>query len=67
MSKEEQERYNQIDRQALPNQQQAMADDAARKPTAQYYRAPVSVYGGYSSGGWGGSGWGTGVGFGTWW
>jgi hypothetical protein len=68
LSKEEQERYNQIDRQVLAEQQQAMSYDAAAQAAAQYYRAPVSVYGGYSTGGWG-SGWGTGVGFGTgyWW
>lgn len=64
LSKEEQERYNQIDRQALAEQQQAMSYDAAAQAASQYYRAPVSVYGGYSTGGWG-SGWGTGVGFGT--
>jgi hypothetical protein len=35
---------------------------------SQFYAPmPVSVYGGYSSGGWGGPSWGTGVGFGTGW
>ncbi|SAL62620.1 lipoprotein [Caballeronia terrestris] len=63
MTKEEQDRYNQIDRQALADQQQAMAVDAAAQAASQYYRAPVSLYGGYSTGGWGGSGWGIGTGY----
>ncbi|SAK67897.1 lipoprotein [Caballeronia arationis] len=70
LSKDEQERYNQIDQQVLAEQQQAMAADAQAQAWSQYYRAPVSIYGGYSSGGWGGGPyWGTGVGFGTgyWW
>jgi hypothetical protein len=64
LSKDEQERYNQIDRQVLAEQQQAMAADAAAQAYWQYYRAPVTVYGGYSSGGWGNR-WGTGFGYGS--
>jgi len=69
LSKEEQERYNQIDHQVLAEQQQAMAADAAAQAWSQYYRMPVSVYGSYYSGGGWGPRWGTGVGFGTgyWW
>jgi hypothetical protein len=63
LSTEEQQRYNQIDRQVLAEQQQAMAADAAAQAYSQYYRPPVTVYGGYSSGGWGNR-WGTGIGVG---
>jgi len=63
LSPEEQQRYNQIDRQVLAEQQQAMAADAAAQAYSQYYRPPVTVYGGYSSGGWGNR-WGTGIGVG---
>lgn len=63
LSTEEQQRYNQIDRQVLAEQEQAIAAEAAAQAYSQYYRAPVTVYGGYSSGGWGNR-WGTGVGFG---
>lgn len=61
LSPQEQQRYNQIDRQVLADQQQSIAADAA----AQVYRTPipVSFYGGYSSGGWGNR-WNTGVGVG---
>ncbi|AQG99172.1 hypothetical protein A9R05_10320 [Burkholderia sp. KK1] len=62
------ERYNAIDKQALNESQQAAAAGNAAKTMSQFYAPmPVSVYGGYSSGGWGGPYWGTGVGFGTWW
>jgi len=63
LSPEEQQRYNQIDRQVLAEQQQAMAAEAAAQAYSQYYRPPVTVYGGYSSGGWGNR-WGTGIGVG---
>ena len=62
------ERYNAIDKQALNESQQAAAAGNAAKTMSQFYAPmPVSVYGGYSSGGGGGPYWGTGVGFGTWW
>jgi hypothetical protein len=62
------ERYNAIDKQALNESQQAAAAGNAAKTMSQFYAPmPVSVYGGYSSGGWGGPYWGTGVGFGTAW
>lgn len=65
LSKDEQERYNQIDAQALADQQHAMAADAAAQAWSQYYRPPVSVYGSYYGGGGGwGHGWGSGVGIG---
>ena len=64
LSPQEQERYGQIDRQVLADQQQSMAAEAAAQAYSQYYRAPVSVYGGYSNGGWGGGRWGSGVGIG---
>jgi hypothetical protein len=63
LSQAEQQRYNQIDRQVLAEQQQAMAAEAAAQAYSQYYRPPVTVYGGYSSGGWGNR-WGTGFGYG---
>jgi hypothetical protein len=63
LSPAEQQRYNQIDRQVLAEQQQAMAAEAAAQAYSQYYRTPVTVYGGYSSGGWGNR-WGTGFGYG---
>jgi hypothetical protein len=61
------DRYNAIDKQALNESQQAAAAGNAAKTMSQFYApAPVSVYGGYSSGGWGGGPyWGTGIG--TWW
>jgi hypothetical protein len=62
LSQAEQDRYNQIDRQVLAEQQQAMAAEATAQAYSQYYRVPVTVYGGYSSGGWGNR-WG-GFGFG---
>jgi hypothetical protein len=64
LSQAEQQRYNQIDRQVLAEQQQAMAAEAAAQAYSQYYRAPVTVYGGYSSGGWGNR-WGTGFSYGS--
>jgi hypothetical protein len=66
-AQQQMERYNAIDKQALAESQKAaqMGNDA--KMMSNYYTpapAPVSVYGGYSSGGWGGPAWGTGVGWG---
>ena len=63
------ERYNAIDKQALNESQQAAAAGNAAKTMSQFYAPmPVSVYGGYSNGGWGGGPyWGVGTGFGTWW
>jgi hypothetical protein len=62
LSEQQQEQYNQIDRQVMAEQQQAMAADAAaRVYSYPYYAAPVSVYGGYYGGGWGNH-WGSGIG-----
>jgi hypothetical protein len=56
-------RYDAIDQQALNEQSQAMAAEAAAQAWSRAYAPPVSVYGSYSSGGWG-RGWGGGVGYG---
>ncbi|WP_250499644.1 hypothetical protein [Caballeronia sp. GAWG1-5s-s] len=64
---EHMQRYNEIDRQALSESQQAATAGNNAKMMSGYYTPPISVYGGYSSGGWGGPYWGTGVGIGTWW
>jgi|SRR5580698_2890198 hypothetical protein len=65
LSKEEQERYSQIDRQVMAEQQQSMAAEAAAQAYGPYYYpVPVAV-GGYYGGGWGngwGNGWGSGIG-----
>lgn len=67
-AEQQMERYNAIDKQALNESQQAAAAGNAAKTMSQFSNpVPVSVYGGYSSGGWGGPYWGTGVGFGTAW
>lgn len=67
-AQQQMERYNAIDKQALNESQQAASAGNAAKTMSQFYApAPVSVYGGYSSGGWGGPYWGTGVGVGTGW
>jgi hypothetical protein len=60
---QEMARYNAIDKQALSESQKAaqMGNDA--QMMSNYYRPPVNVYGGYSSGGWGGPAWGTGIGY----
>jgi hypothetical protein len=64
---EHMQRYNEIDRQALSESQQAATAGNNAKMMSGYYTPPISVYGGYSSGGWGGPYWGTGLGIGTWW
>nr|WP_246355657.1 hypothetical protein [Paraburkholderia humisilvae] len=66
LTPEERARYNAIDQQVLAEQDQAMAAEAAAQAWPRYYPAPVSVFGSYSSGGWG-HGWGTGIGWGTGW
>jgi hypothetical protein len=67
LSKEEQERYGEIDRQVMAEQQQSMAAEAAARAYAPYYYpVPVAV-GGYYGGGWGSSGVGISVGTGYWW
>ena len=64
LTPEERARYDAIDRQVMAEQNQAMAADAAAAQAYSRYAAPpVSVYGSYSSGGWG-HGWGTGIGYG---
>jgi hypothetical protein len=64
---QEMERYNAIDKQALAESQQSATFGNSAKMMSGYATTPISVYGGYSSGGWGGPYWGTGVGFGTRW
>jgi|GEM_PF-388277 len=56
-------RYDAIDRQALTESDRAATAEAAALTWSRAYAPPISVYGGYSSGGWG-SGWGTGIGYG---
>ncbi|MEI5997689.1 hypothetical protein H3V53_10880 [Paraburkholderia bengalensis] len=63
LTPEERARYDAIDRQVMAEQNQAMADAAAAQAWSRYYAPPVSVFGSYSSGGWG-HGWGTGIGYG---
>nr|WP_233883735.1 hypothetical protein [Paraburkholderia flagellata] len=59
LTPEEKARYDAIDRQALAEQDNAMAAQAWTRA----YAPPVTVYGSYYSGGWG-HGWGTGIGYG---
>jgi hypothetical protein len=63
LTPEELARYAAIDRQVMFEQDQAIAAENAAQAWSRYYSPPVSVFGGYSSGGWG-RGWGTGVGVG---
>ena len=63
LTPDEQARYDAIDRQALAESDQAAAADAAAQAWSRAYAPPVTVFGGYSNGGWGG-GWGGGVGYG---
>jgi hypothetical protein len=63
LSPEELARYAAIDRQVMFEQDQAIAAENAAQAWSRYYSPPVSVFGGYSSGGWG-RGWGTGIGVG---
>lgn len=63
LSPEQLKRYDAIDQQALNEQDRAMAAEAAAQAWSRAYAPPVSVYGSYSSGGWG-RGWGGGVGYG---
>jgi hypothetical protein len=59
----ERARYDAIDRQVLFEQDQAIAAQSAAQAWSRYYSPPVTVFGRYSTGGWG-RGWGTGVGVG---
>ena len=63
LTPEERARYDAIDRRVLFEQDQAIAAENAAQAWSRYYSPPVSVFGGYSSGGWG-RGWGTGIGVG---
>jgi hypothetical protein len=63
LTPEERARYDAIDRQVLFEQDQAIAAENAAQAWSRYYSPPVTVFGGYSSGGWG-RGWGTGIGVG---
>jgi hypothetical protein len=69
LTPDERKRYDEIDRQVLREQNAAIAADEAMR--AYYYAPPpVTVYGGYSSGGWGprwGTGFGYGYGYPGWW
>ncbi|RQR62158.1 hypothetical protein DIE19_12235 [Burkholderia sp. Bp9126] len=64
----ERKRYDEIDRQALREQNDAMAAEAAIRAWSYYTPPPVTFYGSYYGGGWG-RGWGTGVSYGYpgWW
>jgi hypothetical protein len=64
LSPGELKRYDAIDQQALNEQDRAMAAEAAADAWSRAYAPPVTVYGSYYSGGWGGRGWGTGIGYG---
>ncbi|AJY13969.1 hypothetical protein K6W16_09245 [Burkholderia dolosa] len=68
LSAAERKRYDEIDKQVLREQNDAMAAEAAARAWAYYAPPPVTVYGGYYSGGWGNR-WGTGIGYGYpgWW
>lgn len=63
LTPEERARYDAIDRQVLFEQDQAVAAENAAQAWSRYYSPQVSVFGGYSSGGWG-RGWGSGIGVG---
>jgi hypothetical protein len=63
LTPEERRRYDAIDKQVLTEQNQAMAAEAAAQAWSRYYAPPVTVFGGYYSGGWG-PGWSTGIGYG---
>ncbi|APR37552.1 hypothetical protein BTO02_09175 [Paraburkholderia sp. SOS3] len=64
LTPEQRARYDAIDKQVLAEQDQAMAADAAAQAWSRYYAPPpVTVFGSYSSGGWG-HGWGGGIGYG---
>ncbi|SIT37846.1 putative lipoprotein [Paraburkholderia ribeironis] len=63
LTPEELARYDAIDRQVLFEQDQAIAAESAAQAWSRYYSPPVSVFGGYATGGWG-RGWGTGIGVG---
>ena len=63
LTPDERARYDAIDRQALTESDRAATAEAAALTWSRAYAPPISVYGGYSSGGWG-SGWGTGIGYG---
>lgn len=69
LTPEERARYEAIDRQALADQNRAIADEAAAQAWARYYAPPVttygSYYGNYYGGGWG-NGWGVGYGYPGW-
>jgi hypothetical protein len=48
LTKEEQQRYDRIDKQVLRDQQRAMDAEAAARAAAGYYEVtPIPVYGGY--------------------
>jgi len=73
----EKQRYAEIDRQTVAEQNQRMAADAQARAAWPgyyggygygYYAPPISIYGGWGRGGWGRRGWGGGwgVGVGGW-
>jgi hypothetical protein len=62
LTPKERQRYDEIDKQVMAEQNQAMAADAAAQAWSRYYTPPVTVYGSYYSG-WG-HGWSTGIGYG---
>ncbi|WP_010091974.1 hypothetical protein [Burkholderia ubonensis] len=64
----ERKRYDEIDRQVLREQNDAIAAEAAIRAWSYYTPPPITYYGGYYGGGWG-HGWGTGFSYGYpgWW
>ncbi|WJF91184.1 hypothetical protein QS306_05990 [Paraburkholderia bonniea] len=66
LTEQERQRYDEIDKQVLKEQNQVMAAEAAARAWARYYSPPTTnvYYGSYYGGGWGGRGWGWGTGFG---
>lgn len=69
LTAEEKKRYDEIDRQVLREQNEALNERAWARYYTPYYASPPIVYGGYSSGyynGWG-AGFGTWYGPGWWW
>lgn len=69
LTAEEKKRYDEIDRQVLREQNEALNERAWARYYTPYYSSPPIIYGGYSSGYY--NGWGAGVGTwygpGWWW
>ena len=66
LTPEERARYDAIDRQALADQDRAIARERSAQALARAYAPPVTLYGGYFGGGWGGPSWSVGFGNAGW-